>query len=260
MARTVLIFLVLLSLLCTEAIAADPKPGGRPGGRRSPAVPEFVVMPGLRFGMTVQEVHANLKRLNKNEDAVLLTTICGIPLGLDVLDGAPVFTTDTGITMAKAHGYEPMFFYNNKLIAIKRTIRELDELTSLKREFPSGRFRFHHFPGVDEPLRVFQAKDRGRIIFTNQHSDVYIFDEALRSQVLAGLTGSYCWHTKTFGPNQQGFVQEYATCVRYRGDIPASRLSQDLVSCQKFCRETPKFLSSSQCQAICQEAYTRASQ
>ncbi|AGW15207.1 hypothetical protein [Megalodesulfovibrio gigas] len=255
----ILATILLVLMVCSPAAhAAEPKAGTAGTHKRVDAMPRSKTLPGLRFGMSQQEVHQILKRINGNEDAVLLTTICGIPLGLDVLEGAPLFTTDTNITMAKAHAYEPMFFYNNQLIAIKRTLRTLDELTALKREFPSGRFRFHHFPGVDEPLRVFQAKDRGRVIFTNQHSDIFIFDEALRSHVLAGLTGSYCWHTKSFGPNQQGFVQEYATCVRYRGDIPAARLQQDLASCQKFCKETPAYLASPQCPAICQEAHARA--
>ncbi|MCA1945177.1 MAG: hypothetical protein LDL30_07825 [Desulfovibrio sp.] len=259
MLQILAIILMLLMLFSPCPQAAQAKPGAKDAPRRADAMPRPKTLPGLRFGMSQQEVHQILKRINNNDAAVLLTSICGIPLGLDVLDGAPIFTTDTNITMAKAHAYEPMYFYNNQLIAIKRTLRSLDELTALKHEFPSGRFRFHHFPGVDEPLRVFQARDRGRVIFTNQHSDVFIFDEALRSHVLANLTGSYCWHTKTFGPNQPGFAQEYATCVRYRGDIPAPRLAQDLASCQKFCRETPAYLASPRCPSICQEAYTRAS-
>lgn len=216
------------------------------------------VLPGLRFGMSLQQANATLVQAVRDPEASLITAITSIPLGLDVMGGASIPTFSTGITQATYHGYETLFFFQDRLIAIKRTIREMPQLLRLKQEFPSGRFSFHYFPNVKEQVRVFQATDQGRVVFTNHQSDVFIFDAALRSHVLASLTGSFCWHGKLFGPNQNAFAQEYASCVRYRGNIPRAKLSQDLAICQRFCANTPMGMANPNCAGVCQQAYNQA--
>lgn len=234
---------LLTAGLARGQIALPTTPG-------KPMAKADVVIPGLRFGMSQTEVHAILKSLHKNEDWPLIPGNSDMPLGLDVLQGATVHTVDSGVTMAKSQGYEPVYFHRGRLAAIKRTLRSIGEFTALKKEFPSGRFYFHTFPGRREPTRVFVAKDKGRLVFTNHQNHVYIFDEALRQEAASGVTGSVCWHGKTMGPNQQAFVSEYRACVASR-QVSGNLVSQDAALCRKFCDNTPAAMKNAGCEGIC---------
>ncbi|TVM18273.1 hypothetical protein DPQ33_05835 [Oceanidesulfovibrio indonesiensis] len=212
------------------------------------------MLPGVEFGMSYKEVRKILRQVKRDNRADFTKTITNISLGLDFMHGAPVFTVDTGVTMANTWGYYPMFFYKDRLFGVKRNINTMREFTALKNAYPQGRYRFHRFPSYERQQRIFLLHTNSLYGFTNHHNDLYLYDEGMRREIIANVRGSFCWHTKLYSPNLQKFIANYSQCVENR-PIPAQQLAEDHQSCQQYCEDTPEMFSSEQCLSICDEAY-----
>ncbi|MFW5735607.1 MAG: hypothetical protein ACOCWR_11155 [Oceanidesulfovibrio sp.] len=213
------------------------------------------MLPGVEFGMSYKDVLKILRKAKHDSKADFTTTIANITLGLDFMHGAPIFTVDTGVIMANAWGYYPMFFYKDKLFGVKRRINTMREFTSLKNAYPEGRYRFHRFPSYEKQQRIFLLQTGSLYGFTNHHNDLYLYDEAMRREIIANVRGSFCWHTKLYSPNLQKFIPNYAQCVEKWQPVSQQLLAEDHKSCQQYCEDTPEMFSSEQCLSICDEAY-----
>lgn len=217
------------------------------------------MLPGVEFGMSYKEVRKILRKVKRDNQADFTTTIANITLGLDFMHGAPIFTVDTGVIMANAWGYYPMFFYKDRLFGVKRRIGTMREFTALNNAYPQGRYRFHRFPSYEKQQRIFLLQTDSLYGFTNHHNDLYLYDEAMRREIIANVRGSYCWHTKLYSPNLQKFIENYAQCVENR-PVPQQQLTEDHQSCQQYCDNTPEMFSSEQCLSICDDAYKQVLQ
>lgn len=213
-------------------------------------------VPNLEWGMSQSEVERRIKRQNK--DAIVMETICEIPLGLDFFEGLPIFSRDTGLKMMKVYGYGPLYFKDDRLVAMREDIRYLDEFTALKERFPEGRYSMHQFPDEQEPRTVFLQKRGDEYAFTNRYFDLYRFDPNARREIIAGVQGSFCWHIKDASPNLERYPAEYADCVAKEPRMDTSLLEQDLERCKRYCTETPEQFSSAACVSHCEDAFARA--
>ncbi len=212
---------------------------------------------GLEPGMTLDQARQRLRAITGDPQADFMESICEIPLGLDVLDGVPVATRDTGIVMQKALDMPPLYFYQGRLFGIKENLSLIEEFLALKNRFPAGRFQQHTIPGLRAPVTVFTA-DEGRIYaFSNRYNDLYILDNAARKSVAASLRGSVCWHGMRSGPNQNSFAADYARCVA-RYNVNAALRRHDAALCKQFCSQTHPALANTACAARCDQALSRA--
>ncbi|QJT07840.1 hypothetical protein [Oceanidesulfovibrio marinus] len=218
------------------------------------------MLPGAQFGMPYKDAVKALRKAKHDPNADFTKTIANITLGLEFMHGAPIFTVDTGVIMANTYGYYPLFFYKDRLFGVKRPITRLSEFTALKNAYPQGRYRFHKFPHYDRQQRIFLLKTPSMYGFTNNHNDLYLYDEAMRQEIISRVRGSYCWHTKMYSPNLKRFVPEYAQCVEQFRPVSQQLLSEDLESCKQYCSDTPNMFSSDACPKICEEAYKQVLQ
>lgn len=211
---------------------------------------------GLHFGTSMSEA----KRLIENQDSsvVPIEIICSIPLGLDFLDGLPVFTRDTGVRMLKAYGFDALFFYKDKFMGLRRDLQYLDEFIALKTRYSAGNFTTYKFPDEKVETTVFVMHQEGNHGFTNRYFDFYLFDDAVRREVISNVRGSFCWHVKLTSPNLPPYPEEYARCVRQEQRMDKGLLAEDLEQCRRFCAETPEMFASPQCVSHCEDAYSRA--
>jgi|GEM_PF-7036383 len=228
---------ILITLLFLAAAGALPAAGG------------------YRIGMSESEALSILRQQENDPAAEFINTICDIPLGLDVLGAATFFTGDTGITMKKAVGAPPLFFYKGRCIGMRIDLTRMDEFLALKAKYPEGRYLMHTFPRDKRPIMAFVSASGGAYTFTNRHSALYIFDDTARKSIAASIQGSYCWHGKTLSPNLPGFAAAYGRCLRENPN--QGNRSQDLASCRKFCAETHAALASPSCVAHCEQAASR---
>lgn len=209
---------------------------------------------GYRIGMSEAEA-LNILRQNENDPAAeFIETICEIPLGLDVLGGVTFFTTDTGVTMKKAVGAPPLYFYKGRCIGMRIDLTRMDEFLALKAKYPAGRYIQQTFPREKRATSAFVVDSSGVYAFTNRHTALYIFDDAARKSIAAGVQGSYCWHAKTVSPNLPAFPAAYRRCLAENQSQAQAKRAQDLASCRKYCSETHEFLASPNCAAHCEQA------
>ncbi len=211
---------------------------------------------GLHFGMSMREAKKMIEKQDSN--VVPVEIICSIPLGLDFLDGLPVFTRDTGVKMLKAYGFDALFFYKDKCMGLRKDLQYLDEFIGLKKRHPEGNFTTYKFPGENVEATVFVANQGGNHGFTNRYFDFYLFDDAVRREVISNVRGSFCWHVKLTSPNLPRYPEEYARCVREEKRMDKGLLAEDLEQCKRYCAETPEIFASSQCVSYCEEAHSRA--
>ncbi len=242
--QSVLVIIVLL------AVAFAGMPGAPAHARHV----DPVMLPGVSFGMAYKDVRRALRQAKGDDQADFTTAISNITLGLNFLDGATFFTTDTEVTLAKAYGYHPLFFYKGRLFGVKREIDSMQAFLKLDQEFPQGRYRFHRFPQGNHPQRIFLLETPQLYGFTNSNNDLYLYHEGMRQEIMSNVQGSFCWHTKLYSPNLRKFIPEYSQCVRHR-QPPQQKLAQDLQRCRQYCADTPEMFSSPQCQNICEEAH-----
>lgn len=211
---------------------------------------------GLEYGMSTSEVRRLLERQDKN--ARFIETICEIPLGLDFYDGLPVFTRDTGLQMLKAYGYGPLYFHDDKLVAMREDIRYLDQFTNLKKRYSQGRYDTHRFPLERRIRTVFEQDEGAEYVFTNRYFDLYRFHDAARREIIAGVRGSFCWHVKQTSPSLPGYAAEYARCVAGEPRMDPGLLGEDLAQCKLYCAQLPEFFAAPACPSHCEEAFARA--
>jgi hypothetical protein len=209
---------------------------------------------GYRIGMSEAEALAVLRQAEQDPEAQFIDTICEIPLGLDVMGGMPFFTTDTGVRMKKAVSSPPLYFYKGRLIGMRTSLTRMDEFLALKGKHPNGRYLMHTYPDEKRATSVFVAEGGGTYAFTNRHSALYVFDDAARKTVAAGLQGSYCWHAKTVSPNLSTFPSAYRKCLSANKSQVQGKTGQDLASCKRYCSETHEFLASPRCASNCEQA------
>ncbi len=209
---------------------------------------------GINFGMSPEAVHRWIKKQPGSADTMFIKTVCRIPLGLDFMGGLSVMSSETGILMYKSLGFPPFYFYQDKLVGYRKDLVYLDDFLALKKEYPSGRYMTHRFPGLDAGRTVFLAEENGVYVFTNEMFDVYVFDASARKEILARIEGSDCWLSKLTSPRLPRYVNEYETCVSK--EHPSDRLlRQDLDRCHKYCTRQHELFYSPECSSICDEAY-----
>lgn len=235
---------VLVTLLVMAALGLGPGSGKLSAAAQA----------GYRIGMSEAEALATLRQSEQDPEAQFIETICEIPLGLDVMDGMTFFTTDTGVRMKKALSSPPLYFYKGRLIGMRTDLTRMDEFLALKSKHPNGRYLMHTYPDEKRSTSVFVAQGGGTYAFTNRHSALYVFDDAARKAVAAGLQGSYCWHAKTVSPNLASFPSAYRKCMNAHKSQVQGKSGQDLASCRKYCSESHEFLASPKCASNCEQA------
>ncbi len=209
---------------------------------------------GITFGMSPEEVHRWIKKQPGSTDIMFIKTICRIPLGLDFMRGLSVMSSETGIMMYKALGFPPLYFYKDRFIGYRRDLVYLDEFLGLKKQYPSGKYSTYRFAGLDADRTVFQAEENGEYVFTNEMFDLYVFDAAVRKQILSHIEGSDCWLSKLTSPRLPRYVNEYEQCVA-KTHLNSRLLREDLDRCHNFCKNQYELFYSPECDSICDEAY-----